>query len=71
MGIHIHQQHIKSTIFLTGLDNAQDLLRAADILKEHGLTFKGPGKHGISQAMYVYVLTQEAGFVSNYLQMDT
>lgn len=54
------------------LDNAQDLLRAADILKEHGLTFKGPGKHGISQAMYVYVCDPGSGlrvelFTNGYL----
>lgn len=37
------------------LDNAQDILRAADILREQGIDFVGPGKHGISQAMYIYV----------------
>lgn len=37
------------------LDNAQDILRAADILREQGVDFVGPGKHGISQAMYIYV----------------
>ena len=42
------------------LDNAQDLLRAADILNEHEIEFVGPGKHGISQAMYVYVKILEA-----------
>ncbi len=36
-------------------DNAQDILRAADILAEQGIKFIGPGKHGISQAMYIYV----------------
>ena len=66
---HIHQQHIRFTIFLTGWIMLKIYLRAADILKEHGLTFKGPGKHGISQAMYVYVVIQEADCVLNYLQM--
>jgi biphenyl-2,3-diol 1,2-dioxygenase len=37
------------------LDSSQDLLRAADILSENGLKFIGPGKHGISQALYLYV----------------
>ncbi|MCM3767783.1 VOC family protein [Neobacillus niacini] len=54
------------------LDNAQDLLRAADILKENGLSFKGPGKHGISQAMYIYVVDPGSGlrvelFTNGYL----
>lgn len=44
------------------LDNAQDLLRAADILNEHEIEFVGPGKHGISQAMYVYVKDPGSGF---------
>lgn len=54
------------------LDNAQDLLRAADILKEHGIYFKGPGKHGISQAMYIYAIDPGSGvrleiFTNGYL----
>lgn len=36
-------------------ENGQDMLRAADILSENGLKFIGPGKHGITQAMYIYV----------------
>ena len=43
------------------LDNAQDVLRAADILCEHEITFVGPGKHGISQAMYIYVKDPGSG----------
>ncbi len=43
------------------LDDAQDLLRAADILTEHGIKFIGPGKHGITQAMYVYVIDPGSG----------
>lgn len=43
------------------LDNAQDILRAADILCEHGIVFVGPGKHGISQAMYIYVIDPGSG----------
>ncbi len=43
------------------LDNAQDILRAADILCEHEIEFIGPGKHGISQAMFIYVLDPGSG----------
>ncbi|PZX08014.1 catechol 2,3-dioxygenase [Psychrobacillus insolitus] len=54
------------------LDNSQDLLRAADILTEHGIEFKGPGKHGISQAMYIYAIDPGSGvrveiFTNGYL----
>lgn len=54
------------------LDNGQDLLRAADILSEHGVKFVGPGRHGISQAMYVYVKDPGSGhrvelFTGGYL----
>ncbi|WP_138416358.1 VOC family protein [Aquibacillus sediminis] len=54
------------------LDDAQDLLRAADILSENGISFKGPGKHGISQAMYIYVEDPGSGlrvelFTGGYL----
>ncbi|MDF2790236.1 MAG: 2,3-dihydroxybiphenyl 1,2-dioxygenase [Neobacillus sp.] len=52
-----HQLHH----FSYWLDNAQDILRAADILSEHGIEFVGPGKHGISQAMYIYVLDPGSG----------
>ena len=43
------------------LDNGQDLLRAADILKENGINFVGPGKHGITQALYIYVKDPGSG----------
>lgn len=54
------------------LDNSQDLLRAADILCEHELSFVGPGKHGISQAMFIYVKDPGSGlrleiFTNGYL----
>lgn len=54
------------------LDNAQDLFRAADILRENGIYFKGPGKHGISQAMYIYAIDPGSGvrleiFTNGYL----
>jgi catechol 2,3 dioxygenase len=42
-------------------DNAQDILRAADILAENNIPFVGPGKHGISQALYVYVMDPGSG----------
>lgn len=54
------------------LDNSQDLLRAADILCEADVQFVGPGKHGISQAMYIYVKDPGSGlrleiFTNGYL----
>lgn len=54
------------------LDNSQDLLRAADILSEAEIQFVGPGKHGISQAMYIYVKDPGSGlrleiFTNGYL----
>ncbi len=54
------------------LDNSQDLLRAADILCEADIQFVGPGKHGISQAMYIYVKDPGSGlrleiFTNGYL----
>lgn len=54
------------------LDNAQDILRAADILSEEEISFVGPGKHGISQAMFIYVKDPGSGlrveiFTNSYL----
>ena len=43
------------------LNDSQDILRAADILKENGLQFIGPGKHGVSQAIYLYVMDPGSG----------
>jgi len=38
------------------LENFSDLLTAADILRDHDVSYgTGPGKHGIGQAMYLYV----------------
>ena len=38
------------------LENLSDALTAADILKDLDVSFgTGPGKHGIGQAMYLYV----------------
>ncbi|KKK39942.1 2,3-dihydroxybiphenyl 1,2-dioxygenase [Mesobacillus campisalis] len=53
-------------------DNAQDILRAADILSEEGIKFVGPGKHGVSQAVYLYVKDPGSGhrvelFSNSYL----
>ncbi|WP_082797268.1 VOC family protein [Neobacillus drentensis] len=53
-------------------DNAQDILRAADVLSEEGIKFVGPGKHGISQAVYLYVKDPGSGhrvelFSNSYL----
>ncbi|MDP6706974.1 MAG: catechol 2,3-dioxygenase [Alphaproteobacteria bacterium] len=37
------------------IDNREDVLRAADILSEHGVTIEtGPAKHNNSQAFYLY-----------------
>lgn len=54
------------------LDSAGDLMRAADILREQGLSFIGPGKHSISQAIYLYVIDPGSGcrvelFTGGYL----
>ncbi|MCM3723123.1 VOC family protein [Solibacillus isronensis] len=43
------------------LDDTQDIIRAADILKENNLPFIGPGKHGVSQAIYLYVMDPGSG----------
>ncbi|MDR5699426.1 VOC family protein [Agromyces aerolatus] len=38
------------------LENFSDVLTAADILRDHDVAYGvGPGKHGIGQAMYLYV----------------
>lgn len=44
----------------------------ADILREQGIPFIGPGKHGISQAIYLYVMDPGSGcrvelFTGGYL----
>lgn len=54
------------------VDDSQDILRAADILKENGFNFVGPGKHSISQALYLYVEDPGSGarvelFTGSYL----
>lgn len=44
------------------LDNSQDILRAMDILAEHGIRPDlGPGRHGISQATFCYVRDPGSG----------
>jgi catechol 2,3-dioxygenase len=58
-------------------DNWQDLLRAADILRDQGITINlGPGKHGISQAFFLYVKDPGSGhrlelFSGGYLIFDS
>lgn len=54
------------------LDDSQDILRAADILRENNFDFVGPGKHSISQALYLYVTDPGSGcrvelFTGSYL----
>lgn len=58
------------------LDDAQDVLRAADVLREHGIEIDGgPGRHGISQAIFAYVRDPGSGhrlelFSGGYLVLD-
>lgn len=58
------------------LDNASDVLRAAEIYTEHGLEpDHGPGRHAISQAVCVYVRDPGSGnrlelYSSAYLVLD-
>ncbi|MBO0704862.1 MAG: VOC family protein [Candidatus Dormibacteraeota bacterium] len=58
------------------LDNAQDVLRGADILVEAGVKpDQGPGKHGASQAFFLYVRDPGSGhrvelFSNGYLIFD-
>ena len=54
------------------VDNSSDILRGADILVEEKLKFMGPGKHGLSQAVYLYVTDPGTGmtvelFTNSYL----
>lgn len=57
-------------------DNWQDLLRAADIIREHDIAIDvGPGRHGISQAFFLYVKDPGSGhrielFSGGYLIFD-
>jgi catechol 2,3-dioxygenase len=58
------------------LDDAQDVLRAADILRENGIHIDGgPGRHGISQAIFAYARDPGSGhrlelFSGGYLVLD-
>lgn len=58
------------------LDNWQDVMRAADILREHGVAINvGPGRHGISQALFLYAKDPGSGhrielFSGGYLIFD-
>jgi len=58
------------------LDDAQDVLRAADMLRENGVAIDGgPGRHGISQAIFLYVRDPGSGhrlelFSGGYLVLD-
>lgn len=58
------------------LENFSDLLTAADILRDYDVTFDlGPGKHGIGQAMYLYVHDPGSGhrveiYAGGYLIFD-
>jgi catechol 2,3-dioxygenase len=58
------------------LENMSDVLTAADVLRDFDVTFDlGPGKHGIGQAMYLYVLDPGSGhrveiYAGGYLIFD-
>lgn len=58
------------------LENLHDVLTAADILRDYDVTFDlGPGKHGIGQAMYLYVIDPGSGhrveiYAGGYLIFD-
>jgi catechol 2,3-dioxygenase len=44
------------------LENLSDVLTAADVLRDYDVKFDlGPGKHGIGQAMYLYVMDPGSG----------
>lgn len=58
------------------MENLSDVLTAADVLRDYDVTFDlGPGKHGIGQAMYLYVLDPGSGhrveiYAGGYLIFD-
>src|ERR1051326_3672910 len=57
------------------VDNWQDVFRAADLVMEHQIAFFGPGRHGISQACFLYLLDPGSGhrleiFSGSYLIFD-
>lgn len=57
------------------VDNWQDVFRAADLIMEHEIAFFGPGRHGISQACFLYLLDPGSGhrveiFSGSYLIFD-
>lgn len=52
-------------------DNAQDVLRACDILRENEIVAdQGPCKHGVSQAFFTYVRHPQAGTGSSCSATD-
>jgi biphenyl-2,3-diol 1,2-dioxygenase len=58
------------------VDDAHDVLRAADILRENGIPIDGgPGRHGVSQAIFLYARDPGSGhrlelFSGGYLVLD-
>lgn len=58
------------------LENFSDLLTAADVLRDHDVQFDvGPGKHGVGQALYLYVRDPGSGhrvelYAGGYLIFD-
>ncbi|MGF9715079.1 VOC family protein [Paenibacillus naphthalenovorans] len=76
MGAHDPETPARFHHIAYWLDNAQDVLRALDILRENGIQIDlGPAKHGISQAVCAYVRDPGSGhrvelFSNGYLIFD-
>jgi catechol 2,3-dioxygenase len=55
--VDVHQQHNRMHHLSLWLDDRDEILRAADIFAEHGITMEaGPAKHNNSQAFYIYTI---------------
>lgn len=55
--VDVHRQHKRMHHLSLWLDDRDEILRAADIFAEHGITMEaGPAKHNNSQAFYIYTI---------------
>jgi catechol 2,3-dioxygenase len=55
--VDVHQQHNRIHHLSLWLNDRDEILRAADIFAEHGITIEtGPAKHNNSQAFYIYTI---------------
>jgi catechol 2,3-dioxygenase len=57
------------------VDDAAAVLRAADLMMDRGIEIFGPGRHGISQAMFLYTIEPGSGhrveiYSGSYLILD-